>query len=147
MIDQHMKAFNRIFNIYLSPEDSKKTHEKLVVISNLLYGDDVTIDTLSYMTYWELLSLGGLFICTIGVSQHKSDQHCGSGTLLFNTSALKYLLQRRFLNCGKIEHDREVALQRSCNICPTCWCQYQHQPTFLTSLGYSALPAWGWMAK
>ena len=68
MINHHMKAFNRIFNIYLSPEDSKKTHEKLVVISNLLYGDDVTIDTLSDMTYWDLLSPGGLCICTIGVS-------------------------------------------------------------------------------
>ena len=68
MIDQHMKAFNQIFNIDLSAEDSKETHENLVVISTLLYGDDVMIDTLSDMTYWDLLSPGGLYICAIGVS-------------------------------------------------------------------------------
>ena len=62
-MEQQMKAFDLMYGREMSSEERKETHGKLVVLSDLLYGDDITIDAFSDVTYWESLSRGGLHVC------------------------------------------------------------------------------------
>ena len=84
-----MKALDLMFSKEMSPEDRKKVLEKLAVLYNLFYGNNIIIYTFFDVMYQALLSCGGLHIYTNGVSQQRSSQYGRAGALLYNTPALK----------------------------------------------------------
>ena len=58
-----MNSFDIMYNKWISSEESKDTHGKLSVLSNILYGDNVTTDFFSDVTYCYSLSCDGLDFC------------------------------------------------------------------------------------